>query len=260
MTILITNDDGIHAPGIKAITELALEFADKVVVVAPDKCYSGMSHSITMHSPLFLECLQDETFENGKKLQRYSLTGAPVDCVKFALDEILKEEGLPDMLFSGINHGSNSNISIIYSGTMGAATEGAFYGIPSIGFSLMSHDEKSDLTPTLYYARKIIEKALTYPSLTPTLCWNVNVPHLKFEEIKGIRFARQTVGVWKEDFARNQDPRGRNYYWMRGRFENQEPGAENSDEKVLSDGYISIVPVQMDMTNYTFLESEGFEF
>lgn len=260
MTILITNDDGINAPGIKAITELALEFADNVIVVAPDKCYSGMSHSITMHSPLFLECLQDETLSDNKRIRRYSITGAPVDCVKFALDEILKQEGLPDMLFSGINHGSNSNISIIYSGTMGAATEGAFYGIPSIGFSLMSHDEGSDLAPTVHFARQIIVKALTYPKLTPTLCWNVNVPHLKQEEIKGIRFARQTRGVWREDFAHNQDPRGKDYYWMRGSFENHEPEEENSDERVLAAGYVAIVPVQMDMTNYSFLEKEGFEF
>lgn len=249
MKILITNDDGVQAPGIKALTDLALEFGDEVVVVAPDRCFSGMSHSITMHSPLFVETLLDEP-----QLKIYATNGSPVDCVKISLDELLRHS-LPDLILSGINHGSNSNISVIYSGTMGAATEGAFYGIPSIGFSLTSHDQSADLAPTIHYARQVIKQALTYPSLTPTLCWNVNVPNIPLDKIKGIKFARQTRGVWREDFVKRADPRGRDYYWMSGRFYNAEPHATDTDEYALADGYVAIVPVQMDMTNYAFLDS-----
>lgn len=259
MTILISNDDGIDAPGIKALTDVALEFADRVVVVAPNRCFSGMSHSITMHSPLFVDKLTDTTDENGKRLERYSTNGSPVDCIKIALDEILKQE-LPDLILSGVNHGSNSNISVIYSGTMGAATEGAFYGIPSIGFSLTTHDYSADLAPTMHFARQVITKALSYPALTPTLCWNVNIPALPLEQIKGITFARQTVGLWREDFIYNQDPRGRGYYWMSGRFYNAEPGAEQSDEHRLAQGMVTIVPVQMDLTDYRFLEDNNWTF
>ncbi len=259
MKILISNDDGIDAPGIRALTDLALEFADEVVVVAPNKCFSGMSHSITMHSPLFVDKVCDQKFDDGKQLTMYATNGSPVDCIKIALDELIKHS-LPDLILSGVNHGSNSNISVIYSGTMGAATEGAFYGIPSIGFSLTTHDQSADLAPTIHFARQIIAKAISLPSLTPTLCWNVNVPHLPLEKIEGIKFARQTVGVWREDFMKNSNPRGQEYYWMSGRFYNAEPEAHQSDEHCLKNGYVTIVPVQLDMTDYKFLEANGWEF
>ncbi len=258
MKILVTNDDGVKAPGIKALWEVALQFADEVIVVAPNRTYSGMSHAITMYSPLFVDKLIDETRENGKKLTVYSVTGTPVDCVKIALDELIKD-GHPDLILSGINHGSNSNISVIYSGTMGAATEGAFYNIPSIGFSLCSHDEGEDLSAVVHYAHKIIAKAISLPAMTPTLCWNVNVPTIPTEEIKGVKFTRQTVGMWREDFVHHQDPRGRNYYWMSGGFINKEPEAPDNDEALLAKGYVTIVPVQLDLTNYAFLESNGSE-
>ncbi len=258
--ILVSNDDGVDAPGIKALWELALEFADEVIVVAPQRCYSGMSHSITMHSPLFLESVIDEEVRpDGKKLSVWACSGSPVDCIKLALDEIIKHS-LPDMILSGVNHGSNSNISVIYSGTMGAATEGAFYGIPSIGFSLCSHDYNSSLEAAIHYGRKIIERAISLPQLNPTLCWNVNVPDVAIDQIKGIKFARQTRGVWREDFLHNVDPRGRNYYWMSGGFYNGEPEAVDSDEAYLAQNYVTIVPVQMDLTNYEFLESYGSDF
>lgn len=249
MKILITNDDGVDSNGIKALTNLAVEFAEQVVVVAPDKCFSGMSHSITMHSPLFVEKLLEQ-----KGLEIYATNGSPVDCIKIALDEMLRHS-MPDLILSGINHGSNSNISIIYSGTMGAATEGALYGIPSIGFSLTSHDQQADLAPSIHYARQIITRALSYQAITPTLCWNVNVPNIPLDQIKGVKFARQTRGLWREDFIKREDPRGRDYYWMSGRFYNGEPDAIQSDEYVLGENYVSVVPVQMDMTNYSFLDS-----
>ncbi len=259
MKILISNDDGVTAPGIKALWELALEFADEVLVVAPDRVFSGMSHAITMHSPLFLEKLVDEVRNDGKKLTVYSTNGSPVDCIKLALDEIIRND-MPDLILSGINHGSNSNISVVYSGTMGAATEGAFYGIPSIGFSLCSHDETKDLTAVIDYGRKIIAKAIEMPQLNPTLCWNVNVPDIPYDKIKGVKFARQTKGVWREEFQPNIDPHGRKYYWMSGGFHNAESGTEGADETLLAQGYITILPVQMDLTDYTFLNKYGTEF
>lgn len=259
MRILITNDDGVTSPGIKALWELALEFGDEVFVLAPNKGYSGMSHAITMTEPIYLDTVLEETTAEGKQLKVYSTNGSPVDCIKLALDELFAD-GWPDLVLSGVNHGSNSNISIIYSGTMGAATEGAFYDIPSIGFSLCSHDHSEDLSAVVHYGRKIIAKALTYPKLTPTLCWNVNFPVLSIEEIKGIKFTRQTVGFWQETFTENTNPHGRKYYWMNGAFTNQEPDVKENDEGYLADGYITIVPVQMDMTNYKFLEENGCEF
>lgn len=248
MKILITNDDGFQAPGIKMLTEVALKFADMVVVVAPTKSYSGMSHSITMQSPLFVTTeYQDE------RLLIYSCTGSPVDCIKIALDELIKHD-MPDLILSGVNHGSNANISIIYSGTMGAATEGAFYGIPSIGLSYTDHDEAADLTTARHWAEKAIALYLENPR---GVCWNVNIPNIPLEQVKGCRFCRQTRGVWREDFVKREDPRGRSYYWMSGRFYNAEPEATDSDEWGLANGYVTIVPVKMDLTDYDNLQSEG---
>ncbi len=259
MRILISNDDGFDSPGIKALWEVALEFADEVLVVAPDKCYSGMSHAITMHSPIYLDKQIEEVREDGKRLTVYSSSGSPVDCIKLAIDSLY--DGVePDMVLSGVNHGSNSNISVIYSGTMGAATEGAFYGIPSIGFSLCSHDYSKSLEATIHYTREVLKRAVSLPKLTPTLCWNVNIPAIPLSEIKGVKFARQTRGVWREKFLHNCDPRGRNYYWMSGGFHNAEPEATDSDEYLLREGYVTIIPVQTDLTDYKFLETYGSEF
>ncbi len=259
MKILVTNDDGFDSPGIKALWELALEFADEVMVVAPDRSYSGMSHAITMYEPLFLNVEKEESYDTGKKLIVYSTNGSPVDCVKLALDEIYGGEE-PDMILSGINHGSNSNISVLYSGTIGAATEGALYDIPSIGFSLCSHEYSADLSAAVHYGRMAIQRALELHPLSPTLCWNVNVPPLPLGEIKGIKFARQTRGLWREEFVGNTDPRGRKYYWMNGGFHNAEPDATDSDEAALKSGYVTIVPLQLDLTNYAFLEKYGVDF
>ncbi len=259
MKILITNDDGISSRGIKALWELALEFASEVLVVAPNKGYSGMSHAITMDTPIFVDQLRDQTLDNGKRLTLYSCSGSPVDCVKIALDEIWRDT-LPDMVLSGINHGSNSNISVLYSGTMGAATEGALYQIPSIGFSLCTHNTEASLDATIHYAREIIKKALALPPLTPTLCWNVNIPNIPQSQINGVKFTRQTMGLWREDFMHNQDPRGRDYYWMNGRFYSGEPEAQDCDMYWLGQGYITILPVMMDMTNHKFLAEYGTQF
>lgn len=244
MKILITNDDGYQAPGIKILTEVARKFSNDIVVVAPTHSYSGMSHSITMGAPLFVQQIQQS-----EGVVIYSCTGSPVDCIKIALDELLKDE-MPDMILSGINHGSNANISVIYSGTMGAATEGAFYGIPSLGLSYTDHNEQADMSVAALWAERVIEMYLANPG---GLCWNVNIPNITMDEVKGCKFCRQTRGVWREDFVKRTDPRGRAYYWMSGRFYNSEPEAEDTDEWALANGYVSIVPVKMDFTDYANL-------
>lgn len=250
MKIFITNDDGFDAKGIEVLTEVAREFSDCVTVVAPDRTYSGMSHSITMHSPLFVERRKNMP----KGVVSYICIGSPVDCVKVGLDELIKD-ALPDVILSGINHGSNSNISVIYSGTMGAATEGAFYGIPSIGFSLTDHDLDADFDAAISWVRKVIKMVVDMPvEQRRGLCLNVNIPAIDASEIKGIKFCRQTKGCWREDFVSREDPRGRDYYWMSGRFYNDEPLAEDTDEWALANGYVAIVPVQMDLTDYQRLE------
>ncbi len=256
MTILITNDDGYDAKGIKALTELATEFAQRVVVVAPDKCYSGQSHSINMDRPIFVE---QKPFENlnGEiipSVEMYVCSGAPVDCVKVALDAILKDQKV-DMVLAGINHGSNSNLSVVYSGTMGAATEGSFYGIPSIGFSLLNHNKNAEFDVAVIWAREVLRKVLTRPlEDLKGLCLNVNIPDLKNKDIKGIKLARQTQGHWVEDFIPNYDPKGRLYYWMTGRFINREPQATDTDEWALANNYVAVVPVQMDLTDFARMD------
>lgn len=241
--ILITNDDGVRAKGINLLYQAAMAYGD-VVVIAPDECYSGMSHAITMHSPLFVNKLQES---DGCTI--YSCKGTPVDCIKIGLDSILLDSA-PDLILSGINHGSNSNVSVIYSGTMGAASEGAMYKIPSIGFSLTDHDPDADFSGAIHYAAKIIEMVMNLPA-PKGLCLNVNVPNIPLDQIEGIRICRQTMGNWREDFIHRLDPHGRDYYWMSGAFYNSEPLAEDTDEWALANKFVSVVPIQMDLTDYT---------
>lgn len=244
--ILITNDDGYTSKGIAYITKIAQQFGN-VVVIAPDKGYSGFSHAITMHSPLFITTIIEQP-----GLTIYACSGSPVDCVKIALDELMKDRE-PDLIISGINHGSNANVSVIYSGTMGAATEGLLYNIPSIGFSITDHDPNADFTTFDTYAPKIIEMVMQMEDRRG-LCLNVNVPNIPSEQIKGMKVCRQTRGNWREKFVHRTDPSGRDYYWMRGAFYNSELHSKDTDEWALSQGYVAIVPVQIDLTNYTRLE------
>lgn len=244
--ILVTNDDGYQSKGIAHITKIAKKYGD-VVVIAPDKGYSGFSHAITMRSPLFLVPV-----EQSKGLTRYYCTGSPVDCVKIALDELMADRE-PDLIIAGINHGSNSNASVIYSGTMGAATEGLMYNIPSIGFSLTDHDPDADFSAFDTYAPRIIDMVLGMED-SRGVCLNVNIPNLPVELIKGIKMCRQTRGNWREKFVHRTDPIGRDYYWMRGAFYCSEPHAKDTDEWALNNGYVAIVPVQIDLTDYKRLE------
>ncbi|MBQ2018953.1 MAG: 5'/3'-nucleotidase SurE [Alistipes sp.] len=242
--IFVTNDDGYQAKGFAAAIEVAREFG-RVVAVAPAEPQSGRSQAITMYDPLFLEQRRKE-----EGVEVYSLTGTPVDCVKWAFDYLF-EEGAVDLVISGINHGSNSAINVLYSGTMGAAIEGSFYGCPSVGLSLTTHDADAEFESAKHYAREIIASVLENPhNGNQPLCLNVNVPNIPFEDIKGVKVCRQCRGIWREEFFPYEDPRGKPYFWLTGSYTNYEPAAADTDEWALKEGYVAVVPVQIDMTSY----------
>ena len=237
--ILITNDDSIVAPGIRALIEVMKEIGD-VVVVAPDSPQSAMGHAITINNTLKLE----KTTLNDSDTEEYSCSGTPVDCVKIAVNQLLKRK--PDLCVSGINHGSNSSINVIYSGTMSAAVEAGIEGIPAIGFSLQDFAWNADFEPTKKYVKTIASQVLA-KGLPDGVLLNVNFPKLPEEKIKGIRVCRQAKASWKESFDKRQTPHGRDYYWLTGTFVNEDKG-EDTDEWALENGYISLVPVQFDLT------------
>jgi 5'-nucleotidase len=237
--ILVTNDDGISAPGIRALVDVMKQLGD-VVVVAPDSPQSAMGHAITINNTLFINKV---SFDSEAK-EEYSCSGTPVDCVKLAVNEILKQK--PDLCVSGVNHGSNSSINVIYSGTMSAAVEAGIEGIPAIGFSLLDYDWNADFEP-IKDSIKTIASQILENGLPDGVILNVNFPKLKKEELKGIRVCRQAKAFWKEEFDKRKTPQGKDYYWLTGEFINQDKG-EDTDEWALANGYISIVPVQFDLT------------
>ena len=247
--IFLTNDDSYLSKGFRHAVELAREFGD-VIAIAPDRVQSGMSQAITINSPLFLRQVEAK---DGVEI--YAFSGTPVDCAKLAFDHFFTERKV-DLVLSGINHGSNAAVNVMYSGTMGAAIEGSFYGVPSIGLSLDDHDSDADFDGAVMYCRRIIASILDNASTLPRpLCLNVNVPRCAAEEIRGIRLCRQTRGFWREDFYARQDPHGREYFWLTGAFQNAEPEAEDTDEWALANKYVAVVPVQVDMTDYRMLKS-----
>lgn len=237
--ILITNDDGITAPGIRNLIEVMQEIGD-IVVVAPDKPQSATGHSITINNTLYL----NEVSDKNNSIKEISCSGTPVDCVKLAVSEILKQK--PDLCVSGINHGSNSSINVIYSGTMSAAVEAGIEGIPAIGFSLLDYDWNADFNPAKKFIKKIAQEVLAN-GLPEGVVLNVNIPKLSANEIKGIKVCRQAKAVWQEKFDKRKTPQGRDYYWLTGEFVNQDKG-DDTDEWALENGYISIVPVHFDLT------------
>lgn len=242
--ILITNDDGITAPGIRNLIE-AVKDLGKIVVVAPDKPQSGMGHAITIGSPLRLHSVNE--FEG---IEAYQCSGTPVDCVKLAVDKILHRR--PDLCLSGINHGANHSINVIYSGTMSAAVEAAIESIPSIGFSLLDYSIDADFTAARKYARLIVEETLK-TRLEKHQVLNVNFPAVPPNLIKGVMICRQAYAKYEEDFMERNDPHGRKYYWLTGEFVNMDKG-KDTDVWALANNYVSVVPVQFDMTNYVLKE------
>jgi 5'-nucleotidase len=237
--ILVTNDDGITAPGLRALIDVMSQLGE-VVVVAPDKPQSAMGHAITINNMLHLSKISAKD----AVITEYACSGTPVDCVKMAVSEILKRK--PDLCVSGINHGSNSSINIIYSGTMSAAMEAGIEGIPAIGFSLQDFDWNADFEPVKPFVKKIATEVLK-EGLPEGVLLNVNFPKAEHEAIKGIRICRQAKALWVEKFDKRQTPHGKDYYWLTGEFVNQDNG-NDTDEWALENDYVSIVPVQFDLT------------
>jgi 5'-nucleotidase len=239
--ILVTNDDGINAPGIRNLVE-AVKDLGKVVVVAPDKPQSGMGHAITIGNPLRLHPMH-HLFDG---VEAWQCSGTPVDCVKLAVDKVLRRK--PDLCLSGINHGANHSINVIYSGTMSAAVEAAIESIPSIGFSLLDYSVEADFGPARKYVRIIVEQVLAR-TLDKHLILNVNFPAVPGNLIKGVKICRQAYAKYEEDFIERYDPNSRKYYWLTGKFVNFDRGRD-TDVWALEHNYVSVVPVQFDMTNY----------
>ncbi|HAZ93546.1 MAG: 5'/3'-nucleotidase SurE [Chitinophagaceae bacterium] len=238
--ILITNDDDITSKGIRSLVEAVSDLA-KVVVVAPDKPQSGMGHAITIGSPLRMNRVN---LFNG--IEAWQTSGTPVDCVKLAVDKILHRK--PDLCLSGINHGANHSINVLYSGTMSAAMEAAIEGIPSIGFSLLDYNYDADFTASKQIVYKMV-KAILNKKIDKNLLLNVNIPIATPENIKGIKICRQANAKYKEDFIERTDPHQKKYFWLTGEFKNFDKG-KDSDVWALQNNYVSVVPVQYDLTHY----------
>lgn len=237
--ILVTNDDGITAPGIRTLIQVMNTIGD-VIVVAPDSPQSGMGHAITINSTLYCT---EITVDDGPQ-KEYQCSGTPADCVKLAIRELMDRK--PDLCVSGINHGSNSSINVIYSGTMSAAIEAGIEGVPAIGFSLLDYRWSADFSPLKPFIEKIVCNALTH-KIPSDVVLNVNFPLLPKKEIKGIKICRQAKAHWVEKFDKRQSPMGRDYYWLTGEFINED-GGDDTDEAALAKGYISIVPTHFDLT------------
>ena len=238
--ILVTNDDGVTAPGIKALIE-AVKPLGKVVVVAPDSPQSGKGHAITIGVPLRLDPV--DIFEG---IEVWQCSGTPVDCVKLARDKIL--HGLPDLCVSGINHGANHSINVIYSGTMSAAMEAAIEGVPSVGFSYLDYSFEADFTLCKEVAHSVAKQMLETNLPGGTLL-NVNIPIVAASDFKGVKVCRQADAKYVETFDERRDPRGKKYYWLTGEFTNRDNG-EDTDVWALANKYASLVPVQFDLTDY----------
>lgn len=239
--ILITNDDGVTAPGIRSLIE-AVHDLGEVIVVAPDSPQSGMGHAITIGKPLRLD--EVDIFKD-LGIKAWQSSGTPVDCVKLAHDVILHRK--PDICLSGINHGSNASINVIYSGTMSAAMEAAVEGIPSAGFSLQDFNFDADFSVAKEVVREVTQKMLA-EHMPEHFLLNVNIPKVTREHYKGTKICRQADAKWAENFVKRKDPRGRDYFWMTGKFVNRDRGMD-TDIEALDDGYASIVPVRIDFTD-----------
>ncbi|KAA3439426.1 5'/3'-nucleotidase SurE [Rufibacter hautae] len=238
--ILVSNDDGITAPGIHTLVKVMQKIGE-VVVVAPDGPQSGMGHAITIGNTLRLD--RSLAFA---EVESYECSGTPADCVKLAKHHVLKNRK-PDLVVSGINHGSNSSISVLYSGTMSAAIEAAIEGLPAIGFSLCDYGHDIDFSHTEEYVELITRQALEF-GIPAGVALNVNFPKKSAKPIAGIKVCRQARAKWEEEFDERKDPQGRVYFWLTGNFVNHDKG-EDTDEAALAQNYVSVVPCQFDMTS-----------
>lgn len=241
--ILISNDDGYQAKGIRSLIDMVASFGD-VIVCAPDSTQSGKSRAFSMSLPLSLNFVCEEP---GLKIYRCS--GTPVDCVKMAYSELCPRK--PDLILGGINHGDNASVNAQYSGTVGIAIEGAMKGIPSIAFSLCDNSADADFEPMRETVISVVSKVLA-EGLPNNTCLNVNFPLT--EEYKGERFCRMAFGHWRKEIVKRQHPAGMNYYWMAGFYQNDEPESEDTDAWALANGYIAITPLTVDLTDHALLD------
>ncbi len=246
--ILVTNDDGAGAKGLKALLEVVRPLGI-VYAVVPAEPHSGMSHAITVSRPVQATYREDLS---GEDYHCYTVTGTPVDCVKLAINRLLPRR--PDLVVSGINHGSNASVNLIYSGTMGAALEGAVNGIRSIGLSLADYDAEADFSTAATLSDQIIRQVLAN-GYRPGLCLNVNIPAPENGRVKGIRVCRQTRGYWSEEFEETDIDGEKKGYLLKGFYHNLEPGVEGTDQWALEQGYAAVVPVDADHTRYPDLET-----
>ena len=237
--ILVTNDDGINAPGIRTLISIMKDIGD-IVVVAPDSPQSGMGHAITINSTLHSSRITPKDSE----ITEFSCSGTPADCVKLAINELMPRK--PDLCVSGINHGSNSSINVIYSGTMSAAIEAGIEGVPAIGFSLLDYRWNADFEQSKNFVSMITLNALNN-GIPKGVVLNVNIPSVRKSDIKGVKICRQAMAYWIEEFDKRKNPLGQEYYWLTGKFINEDLG-EDTDEWALNNNFISIVPVKFDLT------------
>lgn len=244
--ILVTNDDGVDAQGLRALADVARNFG-RVIVVAPGSAQSGKSHAITFSSPLRLRQIHAE-----KDFEIYKATNTPVDAVKLAQCILLKDQKI-DLIIAGINHGSNSSSSVFYSGTMATVIEGCINNIPSIGFSLIDYTNDSNFNASREIAHKVIQTALKN-KLPGNICLNVNIPNVPLKDIKGFRITRQSLNHWHEEFEERIDPIGKPHYWLSGFLVDNDKG-EDSDEWALKNNYVSIQPIQPDLTAYHYINT-----
>ncbi|HNT92948.1 MAG: 5'/3'-nucleotidase SurE [Bacteroidales bacterium] len=244
--ILITNDDGLYAGGLRTLIRIMEDFG-KLVVISTTDSRSAMSQALTVKQPIRVKLLEEDEHK-----RIFACSGTPADGVKLAVNQLLERK--PDLIASGINHGSNASASILYSGTMAAALEGCLYNITSVGFSLNSYSSSADFSGCDKYIRQICSMLLSEP-LPPGICLNVNFPALPAEEIRGMVVARQASGNWQEEFERRKDPAGKTYYWLTGSFINHEPEASDTDDWAIQNGFVSVVPVTTDMTAYRYMET-----
>lgn len=239
--ILVTNDDGISARGLKMLFDIMHDYG-KVVMISTKDIMSSKSMAITVNVPI-----RAKLIEETDRHRIYETNGTPTDCAKLSINSLL--ERTPDLVVSGINQGANSSVCVLYSGTMGAVIEGCLYGIDSIGFSLCSFSSRADYSVCESVIRKTTQYVIDN-RLPKYTCLNVNVPAIKPEELKGIKACRQALGNWTEEFDKRVDPHGKTYYWMTGTFCNHEPESEDTDEWALANGYASVVPTTIDMTDF----------
>lgn len=241
--ILISNDDSIYSKGIKALIEVAKKFDKRIVVVAPDKPQSAKSHSITLGEAITYR--KSDLF--GSEVEAYECSGSPADSVKLAINYILNEK--PDLVLSGINHGANTSVNLIYSGTVAAAVEGAMHNIPALAFSVDSHDPDASFDAAVIFAERIIEKIIN--TKDNKLCLNINVPDIPFSEIKDTYVCKQTNGAWFEDFEADENSTEENpVLRLRGKYVNFEPERTDTDVWAMENNYVSIVPIKLDWTDY----------